>query len=943
MQGSPERRPRADSANPSQLLSPSHRHMHTAGEFTPEVSPLDQLINRGRLLSKQIVHAEKNGHVVSPLSFQRSLRRLDTSSSRDRAQSIERNNGTAPASSGLQPFSGERPVEVSPSDERPVSSYPRFSTCTDTDELRSDRDSYMSESAGIRDSSLMIMGGPTNAEKNPPTFSNVANRHDSRHEFDIFGRRSLKPQIMGSLEEDAISPTSAATAKFKYLGEQDASRGRRADEEDFSSAPAILVRSRSQPPFSKNPQSRKPGERKFSAASDRQASDRQASDRQLPVREDSKDSDLKYIPYRKDSSASTNAPSSFGPLSRQGSAESGMFPPPFNRQDSGNSDRLQPYRTNSNYERNYYAPSRQGSGESDSKYIPYRKDSSSSDLRRPSRQDSFESDRGRVAHGRYSPQPTPSILGAFSPRALSPEPMDKDYINFGPPSAPLVQNPPRPFSPSGEQMVRSVSATSPRPPSSASDAPSQYSVGGTRIAPKPTFNFSRPLASGPPTESARPSLDIPRAMSPEPFSPIEPLTLLTPISMTEEPATISDGGNAPVPAYTYARYALPRGREPHRDSVVFQDSMTYPGQAVHPVPAISTPNPPNPPITPNPSYPTTVANPPTSPNPFTTPNFAASPAAIRPPSPNSPPRNFLQPAPQSRNQSSSRLQQQNAQPPRSAGGAPKPPHLAPSPASRGASPRRPSTANAATLAVSPAAPARTPQPTPRGELPPAASMSAEEHVQLGIDLHEAGSLQESTYHLRNAANAGHPTGMLLFALACRHGWGMRQNPKEGVMWLKKVTEVVKSEVEKEAKGEKKMDFMEKKGKKAQFALSVYELGVSHMNGWGTEVDKNLALSCFEIAGKWGDLDALSEAGFCYANGVGCKKDMKKSAKYYRMAEAKGVNMVGNSWIWKEKYLDDEDRNAKRKKEGLGVQDSDKGDKGKKEGGLFSRKKSVAQS
>ena len=69
------------------------------------------------------------------------------------------------------------------------------------------------------------------------------------------------------------------------------------------------------------------------------------------------------------------------------------------------------------------------------------------------------------------------------------------------------------------------------------------------------------------------------------------------------------------------------------------------------------------------------------------------------------------------------------------------------------------------------------------------------------------------------------------------------------------------------------------------------------------------LANFKI--EWGDPDALSEAGFCYANSVGCKKDLKKSAKFYRMAEAKGVNMVGNSWIWKDKYLDEEERAAKK--------------------------------
>jgi TPR repeat protein len=105
---------------------------------------------------------------------------------------------------------------------------------------------------------------------------------------------------------------------------------------------------------------------------------------------------------------------------------------------------------------------------------------------------------------------------------------------------------------------------------------------------------------------------------------------------------------------------------------------------------------------------------------------------------------------------------------------------------------------------------------------------------------------------------------------------------------------------------KAADIAERKTRKAQFALSIYELGVSHMNGWGIEQDKILALRCFEIAASWGDVDALAEAGFCYAQGIGCKKDLKKAAKYYREAEAKGMSMVGNSWIHKAKYDDDKD-------------------------------------
>ncbi|OBT71116.1 hypothetical protein VF21_09916 [Pseudogymnoascus sp. 05NY08] len=196
---------------------------------------------------------------------------------------------------------------------------------------------------------------------------------------------------------------------------------------------------------------------------------------------------------------------------------------------------------------------------------------------------------------------------------------------------------------------------------------------------------------------------------------------------------------------------------------------------------------------------------------------------------------------------------------------------------------------------------------PRANQDPNAEKSAEWHVTKGIECHENGSLNESTYHLRIAAKQNHPTGMLLYALACRHGWGMRANQQEGVLWLRKAADSAILEVnedENPAKGGQAVDVVDQKQRKAQFALSMCELGMSHLNGWGIEQDKRLALQCFEIAGAWGDADALAEAGFCYAQGVGCKKDMKKSAKYYRMAESKGISMVGNSWIHKSKYKED---------------------------------------
>lgn len=195
------------------------------------------------------------------------------------------------------------------------------------------------------------------------------------------------------------------------------------------------------------------------------------------------------------------------------------------------------------------------------------------------------------------------------------------------------------------------------------------------------------------------------------------------------------------------------------------------------------------------------------------------------------------------------------------------------------------------------------------------ALTADEHVDKAIELHQHGDLKESTYHLRIASKQNHPTAMLLYALACRHGWGMRANPREGVALLRRAVDMTMMEVAEDEDTSSplpKADFMEKKSHRAQFALAIYELGVSHLKGWGVEQDKALALRCFEIAGTWGDADALTEAGFCYAQGIGCKKNLKKAAKFYRQAAEKGVSMVGNSWIYKDKYNDDDDKNDTKK-------------------------------
>ncbi|KAH8732707.1 hypothetical protein GQ44DRAFT_589950, partial [Phaeosphaeriaceae sp. PMI808] len=185
-------------------------------------------------------------------------------------------------------------------------------------------------------------------------------------------------------------------------------------------------------------------------------------------------------------------------------------------------------------------------------------------------------------------------------------------------------------------------------------------------------------------------------------------------------------------------------------------------------------------------------------------------------------------------------------------------------------------------------------------------ITAQEHCDIGLELHEAGELLKSTYHLRLAARAGLPEAMFWYGLACRHGWGMRENKPEALQWLRRAVDSGQLELaeDEEPKSGQPADQFKKKQHRAQYAVAIYELGKCYMNGWGAAQDKPLALRCYEIAGNWGDADALVEAGYCYAEAVGCKKDMKKAAKLYRTAESKGISMVGNSWIYKDKYMDD---------------------------------------
>ena len=421
----------------------------------------------------------------------------------------------------------------------------------------------------------------------------------------------------------------------------------------------------------------------------------------------------------------------------------------------------------------------------------------------------------------------------------------------------------------------------PRPPSAAS---SQYSVSSSRH-PRPSLNFSRPRSSaGQSSVDARPSIDsrpsLDRQSSMEPPSRKDSDKSTSTVSFADAlsrqnsqdgpfPTPLrSDSANTPssmmsddyftsreqaVPSYIYRKYSLPRGRQVDRNSIPASEFLTKQFAAAERTA-------------------------------FRLPEQVDHMGPYCPPSPPESPRTVQLARPRLLGVGSGTAQRSKST------GLLEP--LEKSSMNRVATSPAPSTdSEGVTLK------ARV------KSRPSTAELSAQTHLDKGIELHEEGALQESTYHLRLAARAGEPTGMLLYALACRHGWGMRSNQAEGVSWLRKAVDIIGVDVT-DGDGDTtlgnsneaaSLNLPDRKARKAQFALGIYELGVSYMNGWGITQDRSLAVRCFEVAGNWGDADALAEAGYCYTEGLGCKKNLYKAAKLYRAAAAKGISMAGNSW------------------------------------------------
>ncbi|KAM0332571.1 hypothetical protein ACHAQA_002855 [Verticillium albo-atrum] len=183
---------------------------------------------------------------------------------------------------------------------------------------------------------------------------------------------------------------------------------------------------------------------------------------------------------------------------------------------------------------------------------------------------------------------------------------------------------------------------------------------------------------------------------------------------------------------------------------------------------------------------------------------------------------------------------------------------------------------------------------------PVSSKDVDEGIQEAIRLHEEGHLAKSTAMfawLADPQGANNPLSQVLYGLALRHGWGCEPDVEKGVTYLTAAASNAAT-VEQLA-----LQAGLKKGGayKGELVLAIFELGNSFRHGWGTAKDPVAAKQYYETAANLGDTDAMNEAAWCYVEGFGCKKDKFAAARYYRLAEKNGSKILGNSWIWKEKY------------------------------------------
>lgn len=226
-----------------------------------------------------------------------------------------------------------------------------------------------------------------------------------------------------------------------------------------------------------------------------------------------------------------------------------------------------------------------------------------------------------------------------------------------------------------------------------------------------------------------------------------------------------------------------------------------------------------------------------------------------------------------------------------------------------------------------------------------ADLGPEERTKLSFQLRSTGKHREASYQLQIAASPpfNYPKAMYLYAMSLKLGNGVKQSDKSCLKWLCKcilssidlqdslmdkisllstndllvmVTNQIKNDTS-EIDPIKLNDYYSKlspnqisklvksvKSQSDHLPLAYQELGNFFLNGWSVDKDEFFAIKCLLVSASMGNFNSMIQLGEIWSTKTkNHKKDNYKASAWLRLSEIFGVKTIGNSWIYKEKYLE----------------------------------------
>lgn len=219
------------------------------------------------------------------------------------------------------------------------------------------------------------------------------------------------------------------------------------------------------------------------------------------------------------------------------------------------------------------------------------------------------------------------------------------------------------------------------------------------------------------------------------------------------------------------------------------------------------------------------------------------------------------------------------------------------------------------------------------------------------ELRNAGNHREALYQLQLAANIpnNYPKAMYLYAMALRYGQGVKLNEINSIKWLLRCLLVVQNTTDTQSQSNN--DYVSKlvdispedlvlimnryissepevdpiqlydyysklpsaqlakliasiKSQLNIIALTYHEVGNCLINGWGIlNKDEMSGILYLSKAGSMGNIASMAQLGEIWASKSKLhKKDYFKASAWLRLSELFGTKSIGNSWIYKEKYI-----------------------------------------